>query len=223
MQEVLLNLCKTYPDMSDSVRDVIARLDKWSDFLTHGVPGDIWLKIFIDSVTTHFPSISRLAQVCKTWNHVVRKHARRLIHVYLNRYHLIHPHHVWVQKPLTILIGIQSVESLKQYNKYPGGHNLWGFEIDVRREMMRSGEPEKSNVAIEYTQISADSGWENGFAFKNSTDKKSYHFLVKSVKHAPLMNNDVYSGEVSTLLVPKNYEVETRDGDIIIKRQKVLL
>lgn len=221
MQEVLSSLCKTYPDMSESLKDVILRLDKWSDFLTQRVPGDIWLKIFIDCVTTHHSSISFLAQVCKAWNHVVRKHARRLIHVYLNLYLLIHRHHVWLQKSITILIDVQSVESLKQYNRYPGGHNLWGFEIDTSREILRSGKPENSSIAIEYTVISAEQGWASGFAFKNPTKEKSYHFSVKSVKCAPLFNKDVYSGKVRTILVPKPYVVETRDGDIVIKRQKI--
>ena len=221
MQEVLLSLCKTYPDLSESVRDVILRLDKWSDFLTQRVPGDIWLKIFVDCVDSCPSSISILSRVCKAWNHFVRKHARRLIHAYLSKYHLINPQCVWLQKSLTILISVQSVESLKQYNTYPGGHNLWGFEIDISREILRSGKPEKTTMAVEHTEISVEQGWRTGFAFGDPTKKKPYHFLVKSVKHAPLFNNDVYSGKVSTILVPKPYAVETRDGDIVIKRQKI--
>lgn len=224
MQEVLSSLCNTYPDMSDSLRDVIARLDKWSDFLTQRVPGDIWLKIFIDSVTNQSLSISFLARVCETWNHVVRKHARRLIHVYLNKVWCFNEKCVCgCKKTLTILIDVQSVESLKKYNKNPGGESLWGFHVDRNRNMLRSGKPEQSDEAIEYTEISAGQGWSSGFAFKNPNKENSYLMLARYVKCATMLNGDVYSGEVNTILVPKNYEMDIRDGDIIIKRQKVLL
>lgn len=185
------------------IESIIKAHDRWNDFLRHKVPTDIWLNIFQKSLSGKFREISKIAHVCKHWNDIVRKNAMQLIYVHLCCKLTSNWHH----KALWSLIKFNSAK-LKDFESF------WGFEIDNTTKKFH-------NVTNEHEVGAMIS--ENGMIEMGKTAKvgNKYSVITDSVMFAELFNNQLYSGKVSTILLPTDgYDIEKTSDTIIIKLRK---
>lgn len=78
MEGFPVHLFRNNPELLNAIS---ARLNEWNHFLCHVVPVDVWVLIFKHCLDD-FQTLSR---VCRKWNTIMRKNARKLIHAYMMR------------------------------------------------------------------------------------------------------------------------------------------
>lgn len=197
---VTLSNLRIDPNMIECIIDAYER---WNDFLRHKVPADIWLNIFQKSLSGRSREISKIAQVCKHWNDIVRKNATQLIHVHLSCNLTSNWHHT----ALWSLIKFNS-EKLKDFESF------WGFVIDDTAKHFNNITKENEVAAMIV---------ENGTIILGQAAKigNKYSILTSSVMFAKLFNDRLYSGKVTTMYLPVDgYDIEKTSDAIIIKLKK---
>lgn len=197
-----LSSCFLDPDAFERAKQ---RFEAWNTHL-NTLPSDIWMSIFKACITHAKTDISTLAQVCKRWNELVRKHAKHLIHVYLQQ--------TYKQACLMTLINMHA-SRLKEYK------TLWGFragnpDLNESEDMFTNIYDHENGTMVPYCNIYALNRITRGtVCFLND----HYELLCDNVENLELDGGEFYSGPVDEFIVPTDTDEFEYEVTITKKRK----